>query len=144
MPKSQQSWFDPSIRRHIGMWGAADEAVLNSVQRKKTKKTLLTIYIAVFSLLASLFHECIELAVSGRNWHNSLADIRSGLTMGLTYRSGLYFHSVLLLVPSLVHFFFIILTNASLHRSSTLKQYFFIQFCFWTVKILNFELTLKL
>ncbi len=27
--------FDPSIRRHSGIWGAADEAVLNIVQRKK-------------------------------------------------------------------------------------------------------------
>jgi hypothetical protein len=102
MPKSQQSWFDPSILRHSGMWGAADEAVLNPVHRKKfQKQTLLTIYIAVFSLPASVFHECIELAVSGRNWHNSVADIRSGLTD----RSGLYFHSVLLLGPWLMHFF---------------------------------------
>ncbi len=29
--------FDPSIRRHSGIWGAADEAVLNIV-RKKNKK----------------------------------------------------------------------------------------------------------
>ncbi len=29
--------FDPSIRRHSGIWGAADEAVLNKV-RKKYKK----------------------------------------------------------------------------------------------------------
>ncbi len=27
---------DPSIRRHSGTWGAADEAVLNIVQNKKT------------------------------------------------------------------------------------------------------------
>jgi hypothetical protein len=26
--------FDPSIRRHSGIWGAADEAVLNIVRRK--------------------------------------------------------------------------------------------------------------
>ncbi len=26
--------FDPSIRRHSGIWGAADEAVLNTVQKK--------------------------------------------------------------------------------------------------------------
>ncbi len=30
--------FDPSIRRHSGIWGAADEAVLNNVRRKKEKK----------------------------------------------------------------------------------------------------------
>jgi hypothetical protein len=31
--------FDPSIRRHRGIWGAADEAVLNIV-RKKTQKNI--------------------------------------------------------------------------------------------------------
>ncbi len=30
--------FDPSIRRHSGIWGAADEAVLNIVRTKKRKK----------------------------------------------------------------------------------------------------------
>ncbi len=29
--------FDPSIRRHRGIWGAADEAVLNIVRKKKKK-----------------------------------------------------------------------------------------------------------
>ncbi len=29
--------FDPSIRRHSGIWGAADEAVLNIVRTKRTK-----------------------------------------------------------------------------------------------------------
>jgi hypothetical protein len=29
--------FDPSIRRHSGIWGAADEAVLNIVRRKNKK-----------------------------------------------------------------------------------------------------------
>ncbi len=29
--------FDPSIRRHSGIWGAADEAVLNIVWRKNKK-----------------------------------------------------------------------------------------------------------
>jgi hypothetical protein len=29
--------FDPSIRRHSGIWGAADEAVLNIVRTKKKK-----------------------------------------------------------------------------------------------------------
>ncbi len=31
--------FDPSIRRHSGIWGAADEAVLNIVRKKKKKNT---------------------------------------------------------------------------------------------------------
>ncbi len=30
--------FDPSIRRHSGIWGAADEAVLNIGRTKKEKK----------------------------------------------------------------------------------------------------------
>ncbi len=30
--------FDPSIRRHSGIWGAADETVLNIVRTKKNKK----------------------------------------------------------------------------------------------------------
>ena len=29
--------FDPSIRRHSGIWGAADEAVLNIVRKKEKK-----------------------------------------------------------------------------------------------------------
>ncbi len=29
--------FDPSIRRHSGIWGAADEAVLNIVRKKRKK-----------------------------------------------------------------------------------------------------------
>ncbi len=35
--------FDPSIRRHSGIWGAADEAVLNIVrtERKKSPKKIL-------------------------------------------------------------------------------------------------------
>ncbi len=34
MHQLQRSWFDPSIRRHNGIWGAADEAVLNIVRKK--------------------------------------------------------------------------------------------------------------
>ncbi len=34
--------FDPSILRHSGIWGAADEAVLNTVYREKIKKNLLS------------------------------------------------------------------------------------------------------
>ncbi len=32
--------FDPSILRHSGIWGAADEAVLNCVHEKKKKNPL--------------------------------------------------------------------------------------------------------
>jgi hypothetical protein len=32
MSKSQQSWVDPSILWHSGIWGEADEAVLNKVK----------------------------------------------------------------------------------------------------------------
>ncbi len=31
--------FDPSILRHSGIWGAADDAVLNTVHREKNKKS---------------------------------------------------------------------------------------------------------
>ncbi len=36
-PTEEKSKFDPSILRHSGFWGAADEAVLNTVHRKKKK-----------------------------------------------------------------------------------------------------------
>ncbi len=32
--------FDPSIRRHRGIWGTADEAELNIVRKKKKKKKI--------------------------------------------------------------------------------------------------------
>jgi hypothetical protein len=35
MHQLQRSWLDLSIRRHSGIWGAADEAVLNSLRKKK-------------------------------------------------------------------------------------------------------------
>ncbi len=44
--------FDPSIRRHSGFWGAADEAVLNIVYKKIKKsfqKIILTKFFPVFS-----------------------------------------------------------------------------------------------
>ncbi len=31
-------WFDPSILRHSGIWGAADDAVLNIVHKKEKSK----------------------------------------------------------------------------------------------------------
>ncbi len=34
LQRSWVRWFDPSIRRHSGIWGAADEAVLNLVRKK--------------------------------------------------------------------------------------------------------------
>ncbi len=37
--------FDPSILRHSGIWGAADEAVLNTVHREKNKKIPLFNYV---------------------------------------------------------------------------------------------------
>ncbi len=41
MHQLQRSWaFDPSIRRHSGIWGAADEAVLNIVRKKIPQKYL--------------------------------------------------------------------------------------------------------
>jgi hypothetical protein len=36
--------FDPSIRRHRGIWGAADEAVLNRVRKNRRKKKYLFCY----------------------------------------------------------------------------------------------------
>ncbi len=38
VPVHLSKWFDPSILRHSEVWGAADEAVLNTVQRKKIQK----------------------------------------------------------------------------------------------------------
>ncbi len=38
--------FDPSILRHSAIWGAADESVLNTVHRKKSKKIPLSIILA--------------------------------------------------------------------------------------------------
>ncbi len=38
MPLSHCPGFDPSILRHSGIWGAADEAVLNIVHKKKNPK----------------------------------------------------------------------------------------------------------
>jgi hypothetical protein len=53
---------DPSILRHSGIWGAADEAVLNTVQKMKNKKTppsknvLDQILGRPISILQSCFH----------------------------------------------------------------------------------------
>jgi hypothetical protein len=38
-------WFDPSILRHSGICGAADEAVFNIVHRKKNQKNHPVIYL---------------------------------------------------------------------------------------------------
>ncbi len=37
--------FDPSILRHSEIWGAADEAVLNNVHKKKKSKKIPLLYI---------------------------------------------------------------------------------------------------
>jgi hypothetical protein len=39
MPKSQQPWVRYSIRRHSLIWVAADEAVLNSVDKTIVTET---------------------------------------------------------------------------------------------------------
>ncbi len=43
--------FDPGILRHSGIWGAADEAVLNTVRREKKSKKIPSVvnYSCVFS-----------------------------------------------------------------------------------------------
>ncbi len=47
MHQLQRSWFDPGIRRHNGIWGAADEAVLNIVRKYSTVPwTILSFYIS--------------------------------------------------------------------------------------------------
>ncbi len=38
MPKSRQSWSGSIPASSIGTWGAADEAVLNNVDKKKKNK----------------------------------------------------------------------------------------------------------
>ncbi len=47
------SGFDPSIRRHSAIWGAADEAVLNIVRKTKQKIPPKNIYKKILSYLAS-------------------------------------------------------------------------------------------
>ncbi len=37
---SQQTWVRPSIVRHGGIWGAADDAVWNNVHKERKKKNL--------------------------------------------------------------------------------------------------------
>ncbi len=56
--------FDPSIRRHSGIWGAADEAVLNIVRKKKNPPKK---YIYIKS---SLFFRDAEDAVHARDGYD--------------------------------------------------------------------------
>jgi hypothetical protein len=54
--------FDPSILQHSGIWGAADEAVLNTVHRKKSQKIPLSILQRKFAaqLLSVFCHLSLE------------------------------------------------------------------------------------
>ncbi len=54
--------FDPCIRRHSGIWGAADETVLNIVRTNKRKKSP-KIIIIIISLLYCTVLYCTVLAV---------------------------------------------------------------------------------
>ncbi len=66
--------FDPSIRRHSGIWGAADEAVLNIIQTKRKKipppkkKTLRKAYKANFPKC----HDSVEIQDT-KDWHLAAA-----------------------------------------------------------------------
>jgi hypothetical protein len=57
MPKSQQSWFRFRILRHIGIWGVADEAVLNKVITKSNFENVLWTYTALLLYLVKHFTE---------------------------------------------------------------------------------------
>ncbi len=58
--------FDPSIRRHSGIWGAADEAVLNIVRTYKINKLS---WLAFFRKSAKCPYEI--LSVSDPHWFQS-------------------------------------------------------------------------
>jgi hypothetical protein len=66
MPKLQQSWVNPSILRHSGIEGAADEAVLNIVHRRNKKKSsckksILSVKIAALDSLNRAIGRFLEL-----------------------------------------------------------------------------------
>ncbi len=74
--------FDPSIRRHTGIWGAADEAVLNNVRtkrKKSPKKYLEKIFTKIIYL--SDFHTC------SMSWRPSSLVARSAIVLFLTSSS---------------------------------------------------------
>ncbi len=56
MHQLQRSWVRPSIRRHSGIWGAPEEAVLNIVRKKNPPKNILKLifWIALICLLNSI------------------------------------------------------------------------------------------
>ncbi len=60
--------FDPSIRRHSGIWGAADEAVLNTVRKKipPPKKKL----VIIPSMWQSTHPNCHYEQLIINNWHS--------------------------------------------------------------------------
>ncbi len=55
--------LDPSILRHSGIWGAAHEAVLNNVQKKKIQNTIFPKFrfVLLFLSFPPFFNMCIQL-----------------------------------------------------------------------------------
>ncbi len=81
--------FDPSIRRHSGIWGAADEAVLNIV-RKKFKKSPPKIYIKnTLSTLLSLAVFCSNTSLSRLPWCQAKSEEREVVVLRVLARKGL-------------------------------------------------------
>jgi hypothetical protein len=90
--------FDPSIRRHSGIWGAADEAVLNIVRKKKKN---LPKNISKKRIPFSLFGWCapvsaphwIQWKCAKFSWYRRLSDIarRSAFSGYRMYNLLLYY-----------------------------------------------------
>jgi hypothetical protein len=56
--------FDPSILRHSGIWGAADEAVLNNLHKKENKsKKSPFLYITVLKLINTVAKKWAQITV---------------------------------------------------------------------------------
>ncbi len=69
--------FDPSIRRHSGIWGAADEAVLNTVRKKipqKIKKNLKINYCVVQAAAECASKDSVHIYRKTRNpkWNSKI------------------------------------------------------------------------
>jgi hypothetical protein len=56
--------FDPCILRHSGFWGAADEAVFNTVHRKKNPKNLAVKISTIGKKISSDLYVCLLLQAS--------------------------------------------------------------------------------
>jgi hypothetical protein len=67
------SWFDPSIRRHSEIWGAAVEAVLNIVRKKIPPK--------IFKKQNIYFRRVLQIEFSTSTRQNSLA----GFALSILY-----------------------------------------------------------